>query len=188
MKQIGRTRPRKSADETKQEEFALPYLNGDEEEATFIGVLAPRLSGTDLRVISMMSGTGRVAVSAEARTNRDVEALNAILSMLRRMMCNTDGLVRAGWKPVELPVPADLDEEERREFKPCYRGPDGQIYEFADDEAARKWDDPANWTTRRRWNALMDDDDDATVETDDLIELWEFGVTVASERPTQPQD
>lgn len=188
MKEIGRKRREKAATEPVQrEEFALPYLDGDEEQQRFIGTMAPQLSGTDLKVIAAMSGTARVVVSTDARNNRDMDALNAILAMLRRMMDNTDGQVKAGWRPTQLEPPADLDEDERAEWAPSYRGPDGVIYAFNDEDAAAKWDDPANWTTRRRWNALMNDDEDAVVETDDLIELWEFGVQVATGRPTQPQ-
>lgn len=168
------------------EPFQLHYLDENGDDQVFEGVLSPKLSIVDLKQITSL--TAPVAVHLRGHEgDREVQAISAILNLLTKMMSNRDGVVKASWYPAPLPKPADLDEDEAAAWTPSYRGPDGQIYEFADTETAAKWEDESNWTTKRRWAAFMDPSFDADVDQEDLIKLVEWGVELVTDRPTSPQ-
>lgn len=150
-----------------------------------------------------------VALSAMgAFKSGDMAAVTRLDGMLTRVMADNDGLVKATWKMETLPkayrgangatpVPSDRElerlPEHERDFiqrnllPPHYRGPDGQLYPVSDEDTLAKWRDPANGTSRRRWRWLMDEDDAAHIEITDLIELTQYVMERAADRPTPPQ-
>lgn len=159
----------------EREPFELKYINGDDEVASFRGQLAVRSDGAELSTMLVLVSKG------------DPALIGSMTRMLGKQMDNRDGAVRASWKPEQLPKPVDLDPDEEAEWEPSYRGPDGVIYPFSDTATMAKWQDQANWTTKRRWLHLMNDNDDAIVALDDLMEVAEYVIELATGRPTAPQ-
>jgi hypothetical protein len=109
-----------------------------------------------------------------------VNAGNAIGRMLTGYMANNDGLVKAQWT-VEPLTRSPYDTNQHDEDK--FRGPDGELYPM--DEVSR-FEDPALWTSRRRYNALLDSED-TYVNINDLVELAKDLMAVAAGRPTTAQ-
>jgi hypothetical protein len=155
-----------------RESFRLGYTDGEGEAQVFEGNIVARSDGAGfIRLMKALSGDG--------------SALGGELSgLLAKMMDDKDGTVKAKWVATELAPPEDLDEDERAEWEPSYRGPDGQIYPFSDTETLNRWSDRALWTTRRRWVDLMEHDDDALVEMPHLMKLAEDIMGLTADRPT----
>lgn len=161
-----------------REPFELLYSDGDGETQAFRGQFAARSDGSSYAAMFQMMGRS------------DPAAFAATVTFLTKQMDNRDGIVRAGWSAQgsALPVPDDLDDDERDAWERSYRGPDGQIYEFRDQETLRKWDDTSTWTTKRRWLALMSpDNQEDSVDIEDLMGMVEHVMGLVSERPTQPR-
>jgi hypothetical protein len=160
------------------EPFELLYTDGDGETQVFQGQFAARSDGSSFAAMFGMMGRS------------DPAAFGATVTFLTKQMDNRDGAVRAGWSAQgsALPVPPDLDEDERADWQHSYRGPDGQIYEFRDQATLAKWEDKSTWTTKRRWIALMHpDNQDDSVDIEDLMAMVEHVMTLVTERPTQPR-
>jgi len=159
----------------RREEFELKYINGDDEIESFRGQLAVRSDGAELSSMLVLVSKG------------DPALIGSMTRMLAKQMDNRDGLVKSSWKFEQLPKPVDLEPDEEAEWEPHYRGPDGAIYPVSDMTTRAKWDDQANWTTKRRWVHLMTENDDAIVALEDLMEVAEYVIELASGRPTAPQ-
>ena len=158
-----------------REEFRLGYTDGEGDPQVFEGRIVARSDGAGfIRLMKALSGDG-VALGDE------------LSGLLAKMMDDKDGTVKAKWTLTELDPPKDLDEDELQEFlaDPQYRGPDGQIYSLSDRETLSRWDDQATWTTRRRWIELMEHDEDALVQMEDLMTLAEKIMGLTAARPTQ---
>lgn len=156
-----------------RESFKLGYTDGEGDPQVFEGNIVARSDGAGfIRLMKALAGDG--------------SQLGGELSgLLTKMMDDKDGTVKAKWAAAELAPPSDLDEDERAEWEPSYRGPDGQIYPFSDTETLNRWSDQSLWTTRRRWVELMEHDEDALVEMQDLMKLAEEIMGLTAERPTQ---
>lgn len=140
---------------------------------------------------------GELTTAVAAQAGRTGEALSGVLRMIRRNLCNTDG-VPAQWSVSEIPVstapvatpaegewPAeggDLSEP----TEPGFRGPDGQIYLMSDADAIAKFTDPLAGSSRRRWNHLLDEDEDAEVQAEDLVQIAEWMIGLAANHPSAP--
>lgn len=155
--------------------FELKYINGDDEVDSFHGSLAVRTDGAQLSAMFTLVSKG------------DPALIGAMTRMLAKQMDNRDGIVKASWKLEQLPKPVDLDADEEAEWEPQYRGPDGVIYPVSDTVTLAKWEDQANWTTKRRWLYLMTENDDAIVDLEDLMDVVEYVIELATDRPTAPQ-
>lgn len=162
MKSFGGTRTA-----PKREQFELKYLDTNEEMQREEFQIIPRASGGD--IVGILRA---IDVAPEKSVSR-------LISILAKVMDNKDGLVKASWKL------EPLEKVEDREAS--FRGPDGEIYPMTDTEAIAKFNDKANWTSRRRWDYLLNEDDDAIVELDDLTEIAEWVIALSTERPTQPR-
>lgn len=158
-----------------REPFELQYLSEDGDPRTFTGQVAAKSNGLQL-----------TAIAHSIRTE-DEGALDRIMNMLLKQMDDKDNLVSVKWEPIELDKPTDLDEDELAEYEPAYRGPDGEIYPFSDEEQMAFWKDHGNWSTRRRWLHLMREDDDAVIKVEDLMAVLEWAIGLAADRPTQPR-
>lgn len=158
-----------------REDFELKYIDGDDEVQSFHGKLAVRSDGAELSTLFTLVTKGDPAI------------VGTMTRMLAKQMDNKDGLVKASWKIEYLPKPVDLDEDELAEWEPHYRGPDGAVYPASDAATLAKWEDQANWTTKRRWLHLMTENDDALVDLNDLMEVAEYVIELATGRPTAPQ-
>lgn len=155
-----------------REEFKLGYTDGEGDPQVFEGRIVARSDGAGfIRLMKALGGDG-------------TQLGGELSSLLAKMMDDKDGTVKAKWVAVELPPPADLDDDEAAEWEPSYRGPDGQIYPFSDTETLNRWNDQTLWTTRRRWVQLMEHDDDALVEMEHLMKLAEDIMGLTAARPT----
>lgn len=164
-----------TAKEPTREPFELKYIDGEDEVQSFTGKLAVRSDGAELTNMLVLVSKG------------DPALIGSMTRMLAKQMDNRDGLVKASWKLEALPKPVDLDPDEEAEWEPHYRGPDGGIYPLSDEATLAKWQDHANWTTKRRWLHLLNDNEDAIVSLDDLMEVAEYVIELATGRPTAPQ-
>lgn len=162
MKSFGGTRTA-----PQREQFELKYLDADEEMQTAQFQIVPRASGGD--IVGIM----------RSLEHAPEQSIGKLISILAKVMDNKDGLVKANWKLVTLP---EVDGRE-----PSFRGPDGEIYPATDTEAIERFKDHANWTSRRRWNYLLNEDEDAIVELEDLTDIAEWVIALSTERPTQPR-
>jgi len=143
-------------------------------------------------------------------------AMGGMLSMIRRLLDNKDG-VPADWSPVEVEPPkptgtlvleeaepgwpgaqaftGELVDETERKYVPSFRAPAhlpeghplaqwaGQLIPM---ERAEEFTAEEVGSSRRRWDYLMSEDNDATIKEKDLIELFEYLSSLAANRPTQP--
>lgn len=162
------------------------------------------------QIVAVLDAGGLSSVVLTSRKDKEM-ALPATLQVLRKMLDNTDG-TPAGWEPIVItrrsdarrriveadnragvltPVwpsePDDVEETPEQTAhldEPVFRAPFGlekgqllpvsRVGEFLAPEAG---------SSRRRWDALLADDD-ITLEATDLMALFEWAVGVASGRPT----
>lgn len=171
MKTFGKhsTRP------APREAFELKYMDASDKPQIFAGQIVVRSSGNDLANI----------LQAVKTSSPDV--VPQLIKLLTKLMDDSDGIVPRKWAPDLLDKPVDLDEDELAEWEPHYRGPDGLLYALSDEDVLAKWNDVANWSTRRRWVEFMEEDDDAVIELEDLMSIMEWVIGLASERPTRPR-
>lgn len=152
-----------------REEFTLNYIVDEEPQAQVFG-LTPRMSGGDI-----------AAIAHAAKHDPESQA-TMLIDLIGKLVDNRDGDVKAKWEYQPIKQKAGDDRP------PVFRGPDGELYPVAESgEWLPLWADPANWTSRRRWLHLMKEDDEAIVQTDDLVGIAEWAIGLASGRPTQPQ-
>jgi hypothetical protein len=164
MKTFGGTRQA-----AEPQAFELKYNDANDEPQVFAGKIRPRASGGDIAAIM------------QAVRTAPQQTVTRVVRLLTKVMHNRDALVPAEWSPEALERKDDDD-------RPAsYRGPDGEIYAFTDEEAEAEFADHKNWTTRRRWIHLMEEDDEAEVELDDLMEIVEWVIGQATDRPTRPR-
>lgn len=107
------------------------------------------------------------------------QILMTVMRMIRKMMIDSDG-VSVRWNFADSIIEAKKKDEDPSAF----RGPDGKIYELADSEAIEKFQKVENGSSRRRWHHLMEEDDDLSIEVDDLMDILQWSIEEASNRPT----
>lgn len=186
----------------QREEFALTLIrDGVAERHVFTA--QPKLS------------VGEMLTAIAAQEGDNIAALKGVIRMIRRNLINNDG-VPAQWEPEELPVPetrpalprvadavplgytemadrADVAQwpQEAQPAVPeplesSYRGPDGKIYPFSDAAKLKEFTAPEAGSSRRRWAHLLEQDDDVAVEAEDLVEIAQWMIGLATDRPTGP--
>lgn len=158
MKSFGQNRER-----VERVPFELNYLDVDEEPQVASFQAVPRLSGGD------------IAGVMHALEHKPEQSISRLIRLLSKAMDNKDGLVKASWSPEEVDGGGK------------FRGPDGELYEMGDKEALARFEDKSSWTSRRRWNHLLLEDDEAVVEFKDLQEIAEWLIGETTDRPTQPR-
>jgi hypothetical protein len=125
----------------------------------------------------------------------DLKVIDNTIRLLSSMLDNKDGVPNK-WKPEPLPdqatAPTDdaegsrflqqiAEEEDPRPPVQKFRGPDGKIYPM---DQAEKFLHHTNGSSRRRWRELIEEDDDVTVEFEDLKNLMEWMVSIAGKGHT----
>lgn len=141
------------------------YIRGEKIETQQFWLVAKTMDiGAANRVMRLL-GT---ASSDEAA---DAKALLAMISLISKFMDDSDG-TGATWVPVELkPRASDTPDSPKR-----FRGPDGRPHPW---DKAESFLDLAKGSSRRRWLHLMNEDEDASVEIDDLTQLLQFLMELA---------
>ncbi len=157
-----------------------------------------------------VTDTAALAFTLGATQKHPERALTGMLRLIGKMLDNKDG-TPAGWTPKILPLPGererasdqmadalaateidmaepeldalDLERDDDGETIRKFRGPDGKLYPMAEAEQFLK---PEAGSSRRRWRALMEDDEDVVVDGDALSKLFEWLVGLAAGRPTLP--
>lgn len=164
MKSFGNDTP----DVVERQEFELKYLVDEEMKSQTFGII-PRMSGGDLAGMAWSN-----KVDPEQSASR-------MINLISKLADNRDGDVKAKWefKPA-VQKPGD--------DRPMFRGPDGELYPMEDSDALLElWNDHSTWTSRRRWQHLMNQDDEAIVNLADIVKVVEWVIGLAADRPTQPQ-
>lgn len=186
IKQFGR-KTRRAA---PREKFDLTVLRGDEPETH------------RFQIVAVLDAGGLSSVMVTTRKDQEM-ALPATIQVIRKMLDNTDG-TPSGWEPnmrsrrsiLSQETPAEVvwpsnqgDLEAEPEEDPTldetvFRAPFGlekgqllpasRVGEFLAPEAG---------SSRRRWDALLADDD-ISIEAPDLMAIFEWCVGTASQRPT----
>lgn len=158
-------------------EVKFGYMRDDEQE-WFVGQAALALDAAGMR---------RTLLAAEKES---ANVLDALFSTVAKMMDNTDG-VPDGWKPKVLrraiggavtedpELAANTDEEVS--FRVPFGEHKGQIWPMS---RVGEFMDPANWSTRARWNYLINVDEGAVVDAEDVTKFFEQLVGAAAKRPT----
>lgn len=167
MKKFGNKTKTKTA---PRERFEFVFLRDEEPEThTFQIVIRPDLAGL-ARILSLVN-------------QQPEQAMEPMLGLIRRSLDNTDG-TPFGWQPTPIQdTVAGPDEEKRPVMLRAPYGPDkGDLVPFSRAAEYQAFD---AGSSRRRWNALLDDDEIA-LEQGDLMELFEWIVGLAAGRPTEP--
>jgi hypothetical protein len=194
MKTFGKRRSRtRQENQMLREDFTLIVeRNGKDEEHVFTA--QPKVSAGDIMNTAMAERNQALAVTA-------------LRNIIRKSLVDDDG-VPAAWRPDpvepedvtaalspaavsgDLAWPGDAaehalariaGEDDDAEY---FLGPDGKYYRMDDIPALDKFQDRGAASSRRRWDFLMDNDEDAVVDMADLQEVVRWMVTTASGRPT----
>lgn len=102
--------------------------------------------------------------------------VDLLVRLIHKTLDDKDG-TPASWAAVELPRPHDIPDED---FRPKFRGPDGELYEM---EHVGKFAAFEAGSSRRRFIALCNDQD-RTVQAEDLAEITRDLIAVSAGRPT----
>lgn len=149
----------------RREKFTFRYVRDDEPESQVFTALA----------VTDMAALAKLFSDAE---NEPDQAVVGMIRLIAKLIDNSDG-VKAGWKPKVLP------QDEGYDGPPMFRAPygprKGQPVPY--DELS-EFQDPAVWSSRRRWLALTDDDD-VILQEEDLSALFQWLVGLAANRPTE---
>jgi hypothetical protein len=105
-------------------------------------------------------------------------AMGGLMLMIAKMLYNKDG-VPARWTPDVLPPPEDDPDAEPKMRDPLT----GDLIPASPENIDRFTKFDAG-SSRRRWLYLMQEDDEAVVQQDDLMELFRWLVALAANRPT----
>lgn len=153
----------------KQIEFELVAYKGDEE---VVHSFTAGVRGIPAELV-------QVAARAEKDPSR---AAAPLVRLLGKLMSDKDG-VPTTWQP----LPLDKDDPSYPEVSgaPCYRDPEGVVRPFSDHEKLDELQSVEAGSSRRRWRWLMEEDEDAVVEMQDLMEVAEYLISEGSERPTE---
>jgi hypothetical protein len=98
---------------------------------------------------------------------------DAVFRMMSRMLVNDDG-VKSQWAPTPLPLKGAAKIVK-------FRAPDGTLQPMT---RAAEWTDPAKGSSRRRWDYLMFEDNDVTVDIGVISEIISDMASEATEVPT----
>lgn len=153
----------------KHVEFELVAYNEDDEK-TFAFTAAVRNLPAEL-----------VHLAAKAETEPS-KAARPLIRLLGKLMSNKDG-VPSSWSPLELDDD-DPGVPEGGKAIDYYRDHEGHVRAFSDTETLEWLQNIDNGSSRRRWQHLMEVDDEAVVELEDLIAVAEYLVAEGSDRPT----
>jgi hypothetical protein len=106
------------------------------------------------------------ALHAFAMSGDDLQTTaKTVFGLMSRMLVNNDG-VPSGWIPRAVPKPKNAGAS----YEPKFRGPDGKLHPMDD---AEYFTDPAKGSSRRRWDFMMYEDDNVTVDLDVIMEIME---------------
>jgi hypothetical protein len=144
--------------------FEFSYLRDETLETQTFNLLAKPMDISAANIVLRQSN------SAD-----DSQVIPALLNLIAKYMDDKDG-TGARWAPVELPAKPGEDPPVRR-----FRGPDGKLHAWSKAETFLA---PERGSSRRRWVALMDDDD-ASVDENSLVKLLQFLVEVAGKGHTR---
>lgn len=126
---------------------------------------------------------GHVVGLMDALKNSPEESFGKISNMLSRVLSDRDG-TPAAWEPPSREALGVDDKAKAADV--MWTGPDGDTYALSDQAAIDKFADPANGSSRRRWAALMDpDNQEDGVDIQDLFDISEWVIGLATDRPTQ---
>jgi hypothetical protein len=191
-----------------RDEFELWLERNGVREALRFKV-APRLSATDM-LMAMSGGEGEQAVKAmiglikKSLVNDDgVPAQWKPVELPPRAVGDGSGVVvpqttdtvPAGIVAYReddgsmVPWPAPASEPTQAGLpmmEPAYRGPDGQIYLLSDEGTLKGFLAVEAGSSRRRWNYLMEQDETAVIDAEDLADIGKWIIGLAANRPTAP--
>lgn len=141
------------------------YLRDEKIETQRFQVIAKTMDiGAANRIMNLVG-------AAEHDPTAEGQVLLSMVAMIGKFMDNKDG-TPVHWSPVELPRKKNEADDAPLRF----RAPDGRIHPM--DKAPDFLAIQAG-SSRKRWLHLMNEDEDAAVEMDDLVKLLEFLMELA---------
>lgn len=147
--------------------FTFGVLRGDEIDTHSFTAL-----------LSKIDAGGLITALQAIEQDDGPKAARAYYRTIARVIDNRDG-IPAGWKPEPLQQPAGEGVIDNR--PPSFRVPFGaQKGEIRPMSEADEYLKSEVHSSRRRWLYLMEDDDDALVDFNDLNELFEWIISEAS--------
>lgn len=148
----------------KRVPFEFTYLRDEElETQTFQLIAKPMDMGSANSIMRKANGED------------DSLVIPALFNLIAKYMDDKDG-TGARWRPVEAPPKKGEEPPVKR-----FRGPDGKLHEWAKAEAFLQ---PERGSSRRRWIALMEDEDTA-VDEQTMVKLLEFVMEIAGKDHTR---
>jgi hypothetical protein len=165
--------PRKRGEKPKPHEFGMIFIRDGVEE-THEFVAWPGMGWQDVRgLIPLLGGKKDDDVLTQA-------AVRVIDRLIRRSLDNRDGTPEK-WEPVPIPPPGS-DPDDPDVVKSHFTAPNGDHVPMDLVEGYLAFD---AGSSRRRWVKLLDEDDDITVDPDQIIQLMADLLEAASNnRPT----
>lgn len=120
----------------------------------------------------------------DSLTANPEQSLGRMQRLITRSLDNKDG-VPAQWQPTQLDTP---DTNGNADPVPeSYRGPDGAIHAFAEASTLEGLLAVDAGSSRRRWEALLSEDNQEIVLIEDIVEIGEWLIATAIGRPTSPR-
>jgi hypothetical protein len=129
---------------------------------------------------------GKVTALMDALDDAPERMFGMVSRLLARVLDDTDGIT-ASWSYEPYADPRegddDYDPDDERLF---WADPDGEVHSVDEPGARDLFEDITNGSSRRRWVALMDpDNEDEAVQLGDMMDLAKWVVGLAVDRPTK---
>lgn len=153
---------RKGPHTAPREPFSLTVLRDEE----------PERHEFRARAVSDMASLAQTLSAGDAHPDRMVRGM---MTMISKMLDNKDG-VPSSWKPDPVEGP---DGEPAK-----FRTPDGMLVELTAENTAPYLEFSAG-SSKRRWLHLMNDDDDAEVSAEQIMELFGWLASLAGKDRTR---
>lgn len=131
---------------------------------------------TFMAVLGKLHAGGLIAALLAAQRQDVTAAAEAYYRTIAKMIDNNDG-IPSGWEP--SPLPQDPNDDRPASFRVPWGAQKGEILPMT---KAAEYLDAEVHSSRRRWFDLMEHDDEAVVEFDDLTELFEWLIAQSTEK------
>ena len=149
----------------RRESFTFGVLRGDE-------IVTHQFTA----LLGKIDAGGLITALRAVEADDGAKAASAYYRTIARVIDNSDG-IPYGWKPEALPKAPGVIDNRPDSFRVPYGAAKGEIWAMdkAEDYLASEVH-----SSRRRWLHLMEDDEDAIVDFEDLNKIFEWIIKGAS--------
>lgn len=127
-------------------------------------------------LLGKVDAGGLLGALRAVEQNDGAKAAAAYYKTIARVIDNADGIPH-GWKPEALPKTDGVIDNRPPSFRVPYGQAKGEIWPM---DRAQEYLESEVHSSRRRWLYLMEEDDDAIVDFEDLNKIFEWIIAEAS--------